>query len=78
MHNSQLEDILRGLEKEVVETREAVEGVNRERKREQEGRREEIERGEREWREGVGRVLEVEAGVLGVEVEIKEAMRGGR
>ncbi|KAL2051962.1 hypothetical protein ABVK25_007877 [Lepraria finkii] len=51
--NSQLEDILRDMEKELVETRGRVEGVNRERKGAQEGPGERWKlrrgRGRREW-----------------------------
>lgn len=75
VHNSQLEDVLRRLEKEVLETKEEVEAVNRERKREQEGKRDEIEGLERDWREGIGRVLEVGVGVGEVENAMREALK---
>ena len=58
--NSQLEDILRDEERMLVQTREMVEGVNRERKAAQEGRRAELEGGEEAWREGVRGRVEVE------------------
>ncbi len=77
VHNSQLEDILRRLEKEVLETKEEVEAVNRERKRDQEGKRDEIEGLERDWREGIGRVLEVGVGVGEVENAMRDAMKAG-
>lgn len=77
MHNSQLEDVLRPLEQEVLETKEAVEAVNRERKREQEGKRAEIEGMERDWREGIGRVLEVGVGVGEVENAMRDALKAG-
>lgn len=77
MHNSQLEDVLRRLEKEVLESKEEVEAVNRERKKEQEGKRDEIEGLERNWREGIGRVLEVGVGVGEVENAMRDAMKAG-
>ena len=76
MHNSQLEDVLREYERELVETKEAVTAVNRERKGVQEGARGEVEGLERSWREGVRRVLEVEVGVMGLEREVRGALRG--
>lgn len=77
MGNSQLEDLLRGVEKELVEAREAVEGVNRERKGAQEGRRGEMEGLERGWRKGVGRVVEVEVEVGRVEERRRGVLREG-
>lgn len=77
MHNSQLEDVLRRLEKEVLGSKEEVEAVNRERKKEQEGKRDEIEGLERNWREGIGRVLEVGVGVGEVENAMRDAMKAG-
>ena len=44
-----------------------VEGMNRSRKGAQEGRRGEVEGLERGWREGVGRCLELEVAVGGLE-----------
>jgi pre-mRNA-splicing factor SPF27 len=74
--NSQLEDMLREVEKELVETRGSVEGVNRERKGVQEGGRGQLEGGERLWREGVGRVVETEVAVGEVEGRWREGLRG--
>lgn len=71
-----MEDVLRGVERELVETRERAEGVNRERKGAQEGVRGELEGGERGWREGLGRVLEVMVGVGEVEGKWRGALRG--
>ena len=77
VHNSQLENILKDLEKEVIETRGEVEAVNRERKREQEGKKDEIEGLERGWKEGIGRILEVGIGVGEVDNAIRDAMKAG-
>ncbi len=74
--NDQLESILRGIEKELVETREATTEVNRERKRAQEGRRGELEGGERAWREGVGGLVEVQVATGEVERRWREKLRG--
>ncbi|KAL8800398.1 MAG: hypothetical protein Q9182_005200 [Xanthomendoza sp. 2 TL-2023] len=73
--NSQLEDILREIEKEVVDARAEVEDVNRGRKKMQEGSRGEMEGLERGWREGVGRVVEVEVAVEGLEGRRREGLR---
>lgn len=72
--NARLEDILRGVEGELVKTREEVERVNRERKVFQERGRREMEGLERSWKEGVGRAVEVEAAVKMVEKEIRERL----
>lgn len=74
--NDQLESILREVEKELVETREATTEVNRERKRAQEGRRGELEGGERAWREGVGGLVEVQVATGEVERRWRERLRG--
>lgn len=78
MANSQLEDILRDVERELVEVRARTEGVNREREGVQEGGRGALEGGEREWREGVGRVVEVQLGVGEREGEWRGVLREGR
>lgn len=75
--NAQLEDLLRGVEKELVETRESAEAVNRERKGRQEAGRGEMEGLEEGWRRGVGRVVEVEVEVGRVEGRRREVLRGG-
>ena len=75
--NDQLETILREVEKELVETREATTEVNRERKRAQEGRRGELEGGERTWREAVGSLVEVQVATAQVEGRWREKLRTG-
>ncbi|KAL8695213.1 MAG: hypothetical protein Q9218_000251 [Villophora microphyllina] len=75
--NSQLEDILKGVEREVVEAREAVESVNRARKAGQESARGEMEGLEKEWKSGVGRVVEVEVEIERVEARRREKLREG-
>lgn len=74
--NDQLESILRQVEKELVETREATTEVNRERKRVQEGRKWELEGGERAWRQGVGGLVEVQVATGEVERKWRERLRG--
>lgn len=66
MANAALEDELREVEEGLVRMREEVAGVNRERKRMQEGGRKEVCGGEEEWRGGVGRLVEVLLGEEGV------------
>lgn len=73
--NDQLESTLREVEKELVETREATMELNRERKRVQEGRRGELEGGERAWREGVGGLVEVQVATGEVERRWRERLR---
>lgn len=73
--NDQLESTLREVEKELVETREATMELNRERKRVQEGRRGELEGGERAWREGVGGLVEVQVATGEVESRWRERLR---
>lgn len=74
--NDQLESILRDVEKELVETREATTEVNRERKRAQEGSRGLLEGGERAWRDGVGGLVEVQVATGEVERNWRERLRG--
>ncbi|MCJ1273869.1 hypothetical protein MMC21_001662 [Puttea exsequens] len=77
--NAQLEDVLRGVEREVVECRGRVEEVNRERRGAQEGGKGRLEGGERVWREEVGRALEAEVAAGEVEAEWRRVLReGGR
>lgn len=58
--NSQLEEILKALEKELVETREQAELVTQARQYSQEGVQGEIESLNEGWRKGIGRLLEVQ------------------
>lgn len=76
MGNDQQEQILKEVETELVRTKEELEQVNRERKATQLGAKDEIERLERSYREGVGRVLEVEVAAEGVRREVLAARRG--
>lgn len=73
--NAQLEDILREVERELVETRVRTDEVNRERKRAQEGARGQLEGGERRWRDGVGELVEVHVAVGEVEARWRERLR---
>ena len=74
--NDQLESMLREVEKELVETREATTETNRKRKKAQEGRRGELEGGERAWREGVGALVDVQVATGEVEGRWREKLRG--
>jgi len=74
--NSQLEDILRDLEKDVGAAKGALEDVERERRALQESGRGEMEGLEREWRERVGRVVETQAAAEGLRREVLERRRG--
>ncbi|KAL9071564.1 MAG: hypothetical protein Q9161_004131 [Pseudevernia consocians] len=74
--NDQLECILREVEKELVETREATTEFNRARKRAQEGKRGALEGAERAWREGVGGLVEVQVATGEVEGRWRARLRG--
>ncbi|KAJ6257862.1 Pre-mRNA-splicing factor [Drechslerella dactyloides] len=58
--NSQMEGVLGHLERELVALKEETEATNRERKRRQVAVQDEMERLERRWKDGVGKVLEIE------------------
>ncbi|PYH99279.1 hypothetical protein BO71DRAFT_314497 [Aspergillus ellipticus CBS 707.79] len=73
--NSQLEDILRELEKELAEIKEAAESVNKERKLAQEANKGEIAGLEETWRRGVGAILDVELAAEGLRLQILEQRR---
>lgn len=75
--NAQLEGILEGVERELVDVRGKVEDLNRGRKAAQEAGRGEMEGLERGWREGVGRVVEVEVEIGRLEGRRREVLREG-
>lgn len=68
--NAQLEDILRVLEKELAEMKEATDNVNKARKAAQEESRGEIVNLEETWKRGIGRILEVEIATQHLRQEI--------
>jgi pre-mRNA-splicing factor SPF27 len=73
--NSQLEEILRDLEKELSERKETVENVNKARKAAQEGSRAELIGLEEAWKQGVGKIIEVQLATDGVRREILHRRR---
>jgi pre-mRNA-splicing factor SPF27 len=73
--NSQLEDILRQLEKELEELKTATVNVNKSRKAAQEGSRGEMAGLEESWRHGIGRVLEVEVAAEEIRQQILHKRR---
>lgn len=73
--NSQLEDLLRGIEKELADTKEAAEEVNKQRKLAQEARQGELVALEDTWKRGVGSVLDVELASEGLRMQILEHRR---
>ncbi|KAH8685996.1 Pre-mRNA-splicing factor SPF27 [Tricladium varicosporioides] len=75
--NAQLEDVLRGLERELAERKAEIDYVIIERKNAQEGVGGEIRGLEEGWKRGVGRVLETEVAVEQVRREILERRRQG-
>jgi pre-mRNA-splicing factor SPF27 len=75
--NSQLEDVLRGLERELAERKAEIDRVVIERKNAQEAVGGEVKGLEEAWKRGVGRVLETEVAAEGVRREILERRRQG-
>ncbi|KAJ5677642.1 uncharacterized protein N7477_003275 [Penicillium maclennaniae] len=73
--NSQLEDILRGIEKELADTKEASEEVNKQRKIAQEASHGEMVSLEETWKRGVGAVLDVELASEGLRQQILDYRR---
>ncbi|KAF3940367.1 hypothetical protein ABW19_dt0202535 [Dactylella cylindrospora] len=76
--NSQMEGVLAQLERELVALKEETELTNRERKRKQVDVQEELERLERRWKDGVGKVLEIEVASEMVFRETLERRRLGQ
>ncbi|KAL3463805.1 Pre-mRNA-splicing factor SPF27 [Aspergillus heterothallicus] len=73
--NSQLEDILRSLEKELAETKGAAETVNKQRKMAQDANQGELAGLEETWRHGVGAILDVELASEDLRMKILEQRR---
>lgn len=73
--NTQLEDILRGIEKELTETKETAEAVNKERKIAQEASKGELVGLEESWKRVVGAILDVELAGEGLRMQILEQRR---
>ncbi|KAF8252814.1 hypothetical protein K440DRAFT_657980 [Wilcoxina mikolae CBS 423.85] len=75
IHNSQLEEILKKLEEELMNLRTDCEVTNKERKGAQKDVEVELKRLEDRWKKAVGRVLEVELASEGLRREILEKQR---
>lgn len=75
--NSQLEDILKDLEREVAEVKRQHEEVEMARRAQQESVAGEIRTLEETWKKGVGRVLETEVAAEGLKRQILEKRRAG-
>ena len=73
--NSQLESISENIQKELDSIKTDTEEVNRARKSAQEGSRSEMEALEEAWRNGVGRIIEVQIATAGLRQEILERQR---
>ncbi|KAK2802254.1 hypothetical protein FQN50_007435 [Emmonsiellopsis sp. PD_5] len=73
--NAQLEDILRQLEKELQDTKEATDAVHRERKMRQESARGELVGLQDAWRRGVGGIIDVELAAEKLRRDILEKRR---
>lgn len=75
--NSQLEDILRDLERELAGKKEEIDRVVVERRAAQEAVGAELSGLEEGWKRGVGRVLETEVAAEGMRRRVLEARRAG-
>nr|OQO23788.1 hypothetical protein B0A51_06737 [Rachicladosporium sp. CCFEE 5018] len=75
--NAGLEDLLKGLEKEIEESRAEVEALEQERRQRQGESEAEVRGLDEAWREGVGKLIEVMAAAEGVRGEILEKRRAG-
>ncbi|CAO2650081.1 Nn.00g013730.m01.CDS01 [Neocucurbitaria sp. VM-36] len=75
--NSQLEDILKGIEAELADVRKQKEEVEMLRRSQQENVHGEITTLEETWKKGVGRVLETEVAAEGLKQQILEKRRAG-
>ncbi|KAF1848872.1 uncharacterized protein K460DRAFT_364822 [Cucurbitaria berberidis CBS 394.84] len=75
--NSQLEDILKGIEAELADVRKQQEEVEMIRRSRQENVHGEITTLEETWKKGVGRVLETEVAAEGLKQQILEKRRAG-
>ncbi|KAF3932051.1 hypothetical protein ABW20_dc0104838 [Dactylellina cionopaga] len=75
--NSQMEGVLGQLERELVALKEETEATNRERKRKQVEIADEMEGLERRWKDGVGKVLQIEVASEMVFRETLEKRRAG-
>ncbi|EEQ87913.1 hypothetical protein RJZ56_003880 [Blastomyces dermatitidis] len=73
--NSQLEDILRRIEKELQETKEATDAVHKERKMRQETARGELVGLEDAWKRGVSGIIDVELAAEKLRQDILERRR---
>lgn len=75
--NSQLEDVLRGLERELSEKKTEIDMLAVERKGTQENVGGEVKGLEEAWKRGVGRIVETEVAAEGVRREVLERRRMG-
>lgn len=73
--NSQLDQIMKGLDQELATLKEEVDSVNRERKVAQEGSKGEILALEDTWRKGIGRLIEVQLATDQLRREIRQEKR---
>lgn len=70
-----MEEVLRQIEKELQEVKEATDGVNKERRLRQETARGEIEGMEDAWRRGISGIINVEIAAEKLRMEILEKRR---
>jgi pre-mRNA-splicing factor SPF27 len=75
--NSQLEDILKGIEAELAHVRKQHQEIEALRRSQQESVQSEIQTLEATWKKHVGRVLETEVAAEGLKQQILEKRRAG-
>lgn len=75
--NAQLEEMLRGLERELAQVRERTDEVNKARKAAQMEAHAELEALTQSWQQGVGKVIEVEVAAERLRLEILQSRRDG-
>lgn len=75
LSNYHLESNLRGVERDLADTRRRIDEVNAERAKRQEAVRAELLMLDETWRRGVGRVLETEVAVEELKAQVREELR---
>ena len=73
--NAQSEDVLRGIEKELMETQGSVDRVNQARKIEQLAAKGELDTLNQSWRVGIGRIIETEVAAEQMRLEVLRRRR---
>ena len=73
--NAQSEDVLRGIEKELMETKASADRVNQARKIEQLAAKGELDTLNQSWTDGIGRIIETEVAAERIRLEVLRRRR---